>query len=130
MAGYPDDLRYTESHAWLRARETVATFGVTEVLTGRLGAIGFAELPYPGEIFRPGAVVCRLSSDEGSAALTMPVTVKITEVNRALSDDASPIAGDPYGAGWIARIEPGDMAEVEALMDAAAYAAFVEAAGE
>ncbi len=129
MAGYPDDLRYTDTHEWVRARDAVVTFGLTEVAAERLGSIGFVELPYAGEIFRPGDTLCRARSDAGSKAVLMPFTGKIIAVNQALSDEPGPVNADPYGAGWLVRIEPGDAADVEALMDAAAYEAFVAAAG-
>ena len=130
MAGYPTDLRYTEQHEWLRADGELVTFGITDVAADQLGAIGFIELPYAGELFRPGAVLARMTSDTASATIRMPFLGQVNAVNQALADAPGLINSDPYGTGWILRIEPGDRAEVDALMDAEAYAAFLSARQE
>lgn len=125
--GYPTDLRYTRSHGWVRADEQLVTAGVTEVEAGRLGAIGFVELPYAGELFKPGELIGRISSQAGSAALRMPLLGQINAVNQALADAPGLINDDPYGKGWIVRLEPGRRADVDELMDAGEYEAFVAA---
>lgn len=129
MAGYPADLRYTKNHQWLRAGEKLVTLGVTEVVTARLGAVGFVEFPYPGELFKRDELIGRISSNAGAAALRSPVVGQINSVNRALADTPGLINDDPYGNGWIVRIEPGRLSDVEELMDAAAYEAFVATDG-
>lgn len=130
MASYPTDLRYTDKHVWVRARETLVTVGVTQLAADQLGAIGFVELPYPGELFKAGDLVGRVRSDTGSAAIYMPFIGKINAVNQALGESPGLVNSDPYGEGWIARIEPGDPAHVESLMDAADYEAFASASDE
>ena len=130
MASYPTDLRYTEQHEWVRADGKLVTFGVTEAAVQRLGTVGFVELPYPGELFRPGAVLARMTSDTASATIRMPFLGQVNAVNQALADSPGLISSDPYGQGWILRIEPGDAAEVDGLMDAAAYEAFLAASDE
>jgi glycine cleavage system H protein len=127
MASYPTDLRYTDKHEWVRSGEKLVTVGITQHAADKLGAIGFVEPPYPGELFKPGELVCRLSSDTASAAIYMPFTGQINAVNPALGDSPGLINSDPYGAGWIVRIEPGDPADVDALMDAADYEASLPA---
>ncbi len=127
MAEYPDDVRYTKSHEWVRARDTFVTLGVTAVAASRLGTASFVELPYPGELFKPGDLLGRLSSATSSKVLRMPFVGHINSVNASLADAPALVTSDPYDAGWLVRIEPGDMAEVDALMDAAQYAEFVEA---
>jgi glycine cleavage system H protein len=130
MASYPDDVRYTDKHQWVRTREKIVTLGITQFAADRLGAIGFVELPYPGELFKPGALIGRIQADGSSSAMYMPFVGQINAVNKALDGGAGVINSDPYGEGWILRIEPNDMGEVEALMDAEQYAAFVAAADE
>jgi len=127
MAGYPTDLRYTDKHQWVRTREKLVTVGITKFAADRLGAIGFVELPYAGELFRTDARVGRLSAESTGAAIHMPFTGHVNAINAALSESPGLINSDPYGEGWLVRIEPGDPADVDDLMDAAAYEAFVAA---
>lgn len=129
MADVPGDLRYTDRHLWVRRGDELVTVGITQAHADRLGAIGYAELPYPGELFKPGERIGSLSGERASATLLMPFVGQINAVNRTLSEAPGPINSDPYGAGWIVRIEPGDLADVEALMDAAAYMAFSSSPG-
>ncbi len=121
MAEVPSDLRYTDRHLWVRPGDKLVTVGITHVEADRLGAIGFAELPYPGELFKPGQRIGSLSGQNASATLLMPFLGQINAVNQALGDAAGAINADPYGEGWLVRIEPGDLADVDALMDATAY---------
>jgi glycine cleavage system H protein len=125
MAEDPTDLRYTEEHQWVRPEGKFVTLGLTQQGADRLGAIRFAELPYPGELFKTGALFGRLSGETTSAAMHMPFVGHINAVNAKLSDSPGIINSDPYGSGWIVRIEFGDLAEVESLMGAESYAAFV-----
>ncbi|HWI06474.1 MAG TPA: hypothetical protein VNT54_03030 [Solirubrobacteraceae bacterium] len=127
MADAPTDVRYTDRHLWVRPGEKLVTVGITQFAADRLGAIGFAELPYPGELFKAGERVGSLSGEDSSATLLMPFLGQVNAVNQKLSDAPGVINADPYGEGWIARIEPGDLAEVDELMDAGAYLAFVSA---
>lgn len=125
MASYPTDLRYTRTHQWVRPREKLVTVGLTQFAADRLGAVGFVELPYPGELFRSDVFFGRASSDTGSTALRMPFVGQVNAVNQALAETPGLVNSDPYGEGWIVRVEPGDPADVEGLMDAAEYEAFV-----
>ena len=130
MASYPDDLRYTTSHVWVRPREKLVTVGITQLAADRLGAIGFLELPYPGELFKVADMLLRISGEHGSAAIDMPLVGQVNAVNQTLADAPAAVNSDPYGAGWLVRIEPNDVADVESLMDAAQYEAFVGGDGE
>ena len=129
MAGYPSELRYTEKHEWVRPDGELVILGITQAAVDRLGAIGFVDLPYPGELFKAGKVACRVSGETASAPILMPFTAKVMDVNKALDGGAARINDDPYGEGWIMRVEPGDAAAVEELMDAAQYEEFVAAQG-
>lgn len=101
------------------------TLGVTEAVTDRLGVVAFVEFPYAGERFKPDELIGRISSDAGSAALRMPLVGQINSVNQALSETPGLISDDPYDKGWILRLEPGRLADVDELMDAGEYEAFV-----
>jgi glycine cleavage system H protein len=127
MAGYPTDLRYTEKHDWVRPREKLVTVGITQFAADRLGPISFVQQPYAGELFKRGELIGRVASSTGSASIYMPFVGQINAINQALSESPGVINSDPYGDGWILRIEPADPADVESLMDAAGYEAFVSA---
>lgn len=127
MATFPEDLRYTETDLWLRAREQLVTVGITQIAADRLGPIGFVELPYPGDILKEGQILCQVRGEGDPMILRMPFTGKMMTINPLLVDQPSLINDDPYGSGWIVRMEPGDHAAVDALMDAAAYEASVSA---
>ena len=130
MASYPDDLRYTKTHVWVRAREKLVTVGITEFAADGLGAVGYLELPYPGELFKAGDMLLRISGENASAAVYMPLVGQVNAVNQALGDAPGTVNSDPYGAGWLVRIEPNEVGDAENLMDAAAYAAYVAGGGE
>ncbi len=123
MATFPEDLRYTESHEWVRGREKLVTVGITQTAADRLGPIGFVELPYPGDILKTGAVLCRVGGESESMVLHMPFTGKMMTINQILADQPELMNSDPYGAGWIVKMEPGSPEDVDALLDAAAYEA-------
>lgn len=127
MASHPDDLRYTEKHQWVRPGEKLVEFGITQTAVDELGTIGFVELPYPGELFKPGALLGRISGASSSKALYMPFVGQVNAINQAVVDSPALISSDPYGEGWIVRLEFGDVADVEALLDAAGYEATLPA---
>jgi len=127
MATFPEDLRYTETHAWVRDREKLVTVGITHVAAERLGPIGFVEMPYPGDILKEGLILCQVRGDGDPMVLRMPFTAKMMTINPLLNDQPGLINSDPYGAGWIVKMEPGSSDDIDALMDAAAYEASVTA---
>ena len=130
MASYPDDLRYTKTHVWVRSREKLVTVGITEFAADGLGAVGYLELPYPGELFRAGDMLLRISAENGSSTVYMPLVGQVNAANQTLGDSPGLVNSDPYGAGWLVRLEPNDVADAENLMDAAAYEAYVSGGGE
>jgi glycine cleavage system H protein len=123
MATFPEDLRYTETHEWVRDREKLVTIGITQTAADGLGPVGFVELPYPGDILKADLVLCRIRGDEGSKVLKLPFIVKVMTINPLLEAQPGLLNSDPFGAGWIAKVEPGDPADIDALLDAAAYQA-------
>lgn len=127
MARHPDDLRYTEKHHWVRPGEKLVEIGITQSAADELGTVSFVEMPYPGELFKSGALLGRISGASSSKALFMPFVGQVNAVNKALSDAPDLINQDPYGTGWIVRLEPADLADVEALPDAAGYEATLTA---
>jgi glycine cleavage system H protein len=122
----PTDLRYTKDHEWVRVEGDAATIGITAYAADQLGDIVFVELPDAGralEQFAPFGVV---ESVKAVSDLYAPVTGEVTEANPELGPNPELVNSDPYGAGWIALVEPADGAAADALLDAAAYRELTE----
>jgi glycine cleavage system H protein len=120
---YPDDLRYSKEHEWVRAEGTRATIGITSFAADELGDIVFVELPEVGARLEQFGTFGVVESVKAVSDLYAPVSGEVVEVNDALSDRPELLNSDPHGEGWIARLELSDTAELDALMDADAYAA-------
>ena len=119
---YPDDLRYSREHEWVRVDGSTATIGITEYAANELGDVVFVELPEAGsqlEQFRTFGVI---ESVKAVSDLYAPVSGTVTEVNEALAQSPELVNSDAYGEGWICRVELSDPSQVDALMDAAGYA--------
>ena len=120
---YPDDLRYSKEHEWVRADDGNATIGITSFAADELGDIVFIELPEVGGQLTQFGTFGVVESVKAVSDLYAPVSGTVVEVNEALRDAPELLNSDPFGDGWIARVELGDTAELEALMDADGYAA-------
>ena len=120
---YPDDLRYSKEHEWVRAEGTRATIGITSFAADELGDIVFVELPETGSTLRQFATFGVVESVKAVSDLYAPVSGEVAEVNEALRDAPELMNSDPFGEGWIAKVELTDPSELDALMDAGAYAA-------
>ena len=127
MSEFPDGLRYTEDHEYLAATDESGVYriGITDYAQGELGDVVYVELPMVGEIFEKRATFGTIEAVKAVSDLYCPVAGEIVAVNESLDDEPSFINGDPYGAGWMIRLQVGDEAAVDALMDAAAYQALV-----
>jgi glycine cleavage system H protein len=120
---YPDDLRYSKEHEWVRADDGNATIGITSFAADELGDIVFIELPEVGGQLTQFGTFGVVESVKAVSDLYSPVSGTVVEVNEALRDAPELMNSDPFGEGWIARVELGDASELDALMDADAYAA-------
>ena len=127
MANIPDDLRYSEDHEWVKfdASSGVATVGITDYAQGELGDIVYLELPSAGAEVERKASAGTIEAVKAVAELYSPVSGKIVEVNAALDKAPETVNRDPYGEGWMVKIEVSDPAQIDDLMDAAAYSAHV-----
>jgi len=121
----PADLRYTKEHEWVRLEGDLATVGITDHAADQLGDIVFVELPAIGTALRQLATFGVVESVKAVSDLFAPVGGEVVEVNEALAGAPEVVNSDPYGAGWLLRVRVADPAEVEALLDAAAYEALV-----
>jgi len=119
----PDDLRYSKEHEWVRVDGSQATIGITSFAADELGDIVFVELPEPGATLAQFATFGVVESVKAVSDLYAPASGNVTEVNEALRDSPELLNSDPFGEGWIVRVELADPSELDALMDAEAYAA-------
>ncbi len=123
---FPDDLRYTREHEWARRKGSNVAVGITEFAQDQLGDVVYLELPDVGDPVKKGEAFGVVESTKAVSELFAPVTGKVVEVNDPLADAPETINEDPYEEGWMVVIEPSDPAELDALMDAKAYQAFVD----
>ncbi|HEX6140547.1 MAG TPA: glycine cleavage system protein GcvH [Candidatus Limnocylindria bacterium] len=119
---YPDDLRYSKDHEWVRADGATATIGITSFAADELGDIVFVELPEVGSRVEQFGTLGVIESVKAVSDLYAPVGGEVSEVNEALRDRPELLNGDPFGEGWIARIAVDDAAQLDSLLDASAYA--------
>ncbi|HZX07050.1 glycine cleavage system protein GcvH [Kribbella sp.] len=119
---YPEDLKYTAEHEWLKAGENgPVRVGITDFAQDQLGDIVYVQLPEVGSTVRAGDACGELESTKSVSDLFAPVNGTVTAVNEALADQPDLVNSDPYGEGWLLDIDVEDAAEVAALMDADAY---------
>ena len=119
---FPDDLRYSKEHEWVRLDGSSATIGITSFAADELGDIVFVELPEVGAKLTQFGTFGVVESVKAVSDLYSPVSGEVAEVNEALRDAPELLNADPFGEGWIAKVALADDSEVDGLMDAAAYA--------
>ena len=117
----PDDLKYADSHEWIRVEGDVGTVGITDHAQAELTDIVFAEPPKEGAEVVARCAAAVVESVKAASDIYAPVSGKVIESNSALSDNPALLNTDPYGAGWIFKIQITDASELSALKDAAAY---------
>ncbi len=120
------ETKFTRDHEWVRLDAGVATVGITDHAQNALGDVVFVDLPEPGREVAAGEAVAVVESVKAASDVYAPIAGRIVEVNAALADNPGAINAAPTTDGWFFRIEPANAAEVAALMDEAAYAAYVD----
>jgi glycine cleavage system H protein len=115
------DLKYTKEHEWVKVAGKVATIGVTDYAQGELGDIVFVELPEIGAQVTQMGKCGTIEAVKAVSEMFSPVSGKVVEVNSALDSDPMIINRDPYGAGWMLKVEVSNPAELEQLLDANGY---------
>jgi glycine cleavage system H protein len=123
----PTDLRYTKDHEWVRPEGDEATVGITEYAAGQLGDIVFVELPDVGRTLSQFATFGVVESVKAVSDLFAPVSGEVAASNAALASSPELVNSDPYGEGWMIRLKLSEVAEVDELLDAAAYDALIAA---
>ncbi|MGB6068316.1 MAG: glycine cleavage system protein GcvH [Desulfomonilaceae bacterium] len=117
----PDDVRYAQTHEWVKAEGDIVRVGITDYAQDQLGALTFVELPNPGDEFRKGEQFGVVESVKAVSELFMPVGGEIMAVNADLAESPELINSDPYGAGWIIEIKPEHPEELEDLVTSNVY---------
>lgn len=123
---FPSNLRYTKDHEWIQLDGNVATIGITDFAQRELGDIVYVDISTVGQSLDAETVFGTVEAVKTVSDLFLPVAGTITEVNSALNDKPETVNNDPYGEGWMIKMTVNNLADVEALMDAAAYQASVE----
>jgi glycine cleavage system H protein len=128
VSNIPDDLSYTPEHEWVRAEEgsTTVRIGVTDHAQEALGDVVYVSLPELGAPLTAGAAFGEVESTKSVSDLFAPISGNVSARNDALNDQPDLINSDPYGEGWIVEIEMSNPAELDGLLDAAAYGTLAE----
>jgi glycine cleavage system H protein len=120
------DIHYTKEHEWVRLEGQVATVGISNHAQEQLGDVVFVELPEVGRTVGQNAAMAVVESVKAASDVYAPISGEVVEVNDALTDDPALVNGNAEGAGWFCKLKIANPSELDGLMDAAAYRAFVE----
>lgn len=123
---FPENLRYTKDHEWISLDGNVATIGITDFAQRELGDIVYVDINTVGKALNAEEIFGTVEAVKTVSDLFLPVAGTVTEVNSTLNDKPEAVNNDPYGEGWMIKMTVNNPADVEALMDAAAYSASVE----
>ena len=121
----PANLKYTKEHEWIRVEGEVAYVGITDYAQSELGEIVFVDVDSVGETIEQGAVFGSVEAVKTVSDLNMPATGEVLEFNEALNDQPELVNNDPYGEGWMVKINVNNPAELDNLLDAEGYKAIL-----
>jgi glycine cleavage system H protein len=118
---FPDNIKYTKDHEWIRAEGDAAYVGITDFAQSELGDIVYVDIPTLNQSLKQDEVFGTVEAVKTVSDLLLPVSGKILEINGALNDQPESVNKDPYGEGWMVKISVDNPAELNELLDAAAY---------
>ena len=121
----PAELRYTKEHEWIRVEGDVAYVGITDYAQSELGEIVFVDINTEGETVGQNEVFGSVEAVKTVSDLNMPVTGEVLKVNETINDQPELVNNDPYGEGWMIKIQVANPAELDTLLDAEAYKALI-----
>ncbi|MGD0500034.1 MAG: glycine cleavage system protein GcvH [Bryobacteraceae bacterium] len=124
---YPENYRYTKEHEWIHVEGDTGAIGITDHAQQELGDIVYVDLPRTGVRVERGKSLGSVESVKAVSDIYSPVSGEVTDTNQTLADAPETLNSDPHGAGWLVKIRLGEPAELEGLMSAAAYQAYVAA---
>ncbi|MBI1750908.1 MAG: glycine cleavage system protein GcvH [Acidobacteria bacterium] len=122
---YPTDCRYTKEHEWIKMDGAIGTIGITDYAQHELGDVVFVELPQVGAKIEAGQPFGTVESVKAVSEIYSPVSGEVAETNSVLGNEPEKINQDPHGAAWLVKIKLSNLTEVNSLMDAAAYQAYI-----
>jgi glycine cleavage system H protein len=122
---FPDNLRYTKDHEWIKLDGNVATVGITDFAQHELGDIVFVDINTVGKTLAANEIFGTVEAVKTVSDLYLPIAGKVDEVNSGLEGTPESVNSDPYGSGWMIKMTVSNTADVDALMDAAAYKALI-----
>ena len=125
MSKILDDLRYADSHEWVKLEGGIATVGITDYAQHALGNIVYVDMPEVGDEVTAGEEFGAVESVKAASDLISPISGEVVEINEALEDNPELVNEDAF-ANWIMKVKVSDVAEIEGLLDAAAYAKICE----
>ena len=126
MANVPEDLHYSKDHEWIRVEGDTGTIGITDHAQHALGDVVYVELPKSDESFQAHEAFGSVESVKAVSEIFTPVSGQVTEVNEALQDEPEKVNNDPYGDGWLIRINMSNKGEIDSLLSAAEYEDFTK----
>ena len=127
MSNVPADLKYSSDHEWVRVQDDGSVvIGITDHAQGALGDLVFVESPVAGSVFASGDAFGVVESVKAASDVLSPFSGEVLEANSVLDDTPELVNTDPYGDGWLIRMQPSDPTELDGLMDAGAYEQFLE----
>jgi len=123
---YPANLKYVESHQWIKLEEDIVTIGITKYGQEKMGDIVYVELPPKGKELKRGEPLCTMESVKAALDIASPVSGEIIEVNEKLSEDPSLVNKDSYGEGWLVKMKISDPSELDSLLAHTEYENLLE----
>ncbi|MDL2224467.1 glycine cleavage system protein GcvH [Bacteroidales bacterium OttesenSCG-928-M06] len=122
---FPENVKYTQDHEWIRVEGDVAFVGITDYAQDQLGEIVFVEVTTEGETIEKNQVFGTIEAVKTVSDLLMPISGEVVEFNASLEDQPELVNSDPYGEGWIIKVAVQDASELESLLSADKYQAFI-----
>ncbi len=118
---FPEDVKYTKDHEWAKLEGDIVTIGLSDYAQDQLGEIVFVELPEEGDSFSEGDEFGSVESVKAVSEIYLPISGDITAINEDLEDAPELVNNDCYTGGWLVKVKPEDLGELDNLMDKAAY---------
>lgn len=124
---FPENLKYTNEHEWVRMDGDIAYVGITDYAQEQLGDIVFVDIPTVGETLDAEEVFGTIEVVKTISDLFLPIAGEVLEQNESLEENPDLINTDPYGTGWIIKVKPSDLSQLDGLLDAEAYKKIINA---